>query len=99
MELNALLAQPVALPSLPRAVALLMSELAQNEPSLRRLNQLFGTDPALAARLLELANSPTFQLPGQIAGIPRRWRCWAPHSCARWSRRRRWAPRRALCQG
>lgn len=70
MELNALLAQPVALPSLPRAVALLMSELAQGEPSLRRLNQLFGTDPALAARLLELANSPTFQLPRQIAGIP-----------------------------
>ena len=70
MELNALLAQPVALPSLPRAVALLMSELAHPEPSLRRLNQLFGMDPALAGRLLELANSPTFQLPGQIAGIP-----------------------------
>ena len=70
MELNALLAQPVALPSLPRAVALLMSELAHAEPSLRRLNQLFGTDPALAARLLELANSHTFQVPGQIAGIP-----------------------------
>ncbi|RYF65142.1 MAG: histidine kinase, partial [Comamonadaceae bacterium] len=48
MELNALLAQPVALPSLPRAVALLMSELAHEDPSLRRLNQLFGTDPALA---------------------------------------------------
>ena len=70
MELNALLAQPVALPSLPRAVALLMSELAHEEPSLRRLNQFIGTDPVLAGRLLELANSPTFQLPRQIAGIP-----------------------------
>ena len=70
MELNALLAQPVALPSLPRAVALMMNELAHEEPSLRRLNQLFGSDPALAARLLELANSPAFQLPGQIPGIP-----------------------------
>ena len=70
MELNALLAQPVALPSLPRTVALLMSELAHEEPSLRRLNQLFGTDPALAGRLLELANSHTFQVPRQIAGIP-----------------------------
>ena len=70
MELNALLAQPVALPSLPRAVALLMSELAHEEPSLRRLNQFFGTDPALAARLLELANSHTFQVPRQISGIP-----------------------------
>lgn len=70
MELNALLAHPVALPSLPRAVALLMSELAHEEPSLRRLNQFFGADPALAARLLELANSHTFQVPRQIAGIP-----------------------------
>ena len=70
MELNALLARPVALPSLPRAVALLMSELAHEEPSLRRLNQFFGTDPALAGRLLELANSHTFQVPRQIAGVP-----------------------------
>lgn len=57
MELNALLARPVALPSLPRAVALLMSELACAEPSLRRLNQIFGSDPVLAARLLALVNS------------------------------------------
>ena len=70
MELNDLLAHPVSLPSLPRAVALLMSELAHAEPSLRRLNQIFSTDPALAARLLTLANSPTFQLPGQVVGIP-----------------------------
>ncbi|MCW5222892.1 HDOD domain-containing protein [Verminephrobacter aporrectodeae] len=70
MELNALLTQAVALPSLPRAVALLMNELARDEPNLRRLNQAFGTDPALTARLLERANSPTFELPQQIAGIP-----------------------------
>lgn len=65
-----MLAQPVALPSLPRAVALLMSELSHEAPSLRRLNQLFGTDPALGGRLLELANSRAFQLSRQIAGIP-----------------------------
>lgn len=70
MELNVLLAIPVALPSLPRAVALLMSELAQTTPNMRRLNQLFATDPALAGRLLEQANSPTFKLPRQIAGVP-----------------------------
>lgn len=69
MELNALLGQPVALPSLPRTVALLMNELAQREPSLRRLNLLFGSDPVLAARLLELANAPAHQLTGQVAGI------------------------------
>ena len=80
MELNALLAHPVALPSLPRAVALLMSELAHEEPSLRRLNQFFGMDPALAARLLELANSHTFQVPRQIAGIPDRHQARLPAS-------------------
>ena len=69
MELNALLGQPVALPSLPRTVALLMNELARREPSLRRLNLLFGSDPVLAARLLELANAPAHQLTRQVAGI------------------------------
>ena len=69
MELNALLGQPVALPSLPRTVALLRNELAQREPSLRRLNLLFGSDPVLAARLLELANAPAHQLTRQVAGI------------------------------
>ena len=69
MELNELLGQPVALPSLPRTVALLMNELTQREPSLRRLNLLFGSDPVLAARLLELANAPAHQLTRQVAGI------------------------------
>ena len=69
MDLNALLATPPALPSQPRAVALLMNELAHDEPNLRRANQLFGTDPALAARLLEQANGEGFALSGQIAGI------------------------------
>ena len=69
MELNALLGQPAALPSLPRTVALLLNELAQREPSLRRLNLLFGSDPVLAARLLELANAPAHQLTRQVAGI------------------------------
>ncbi|NMM75757.1 histidine kinase [Rhodococcus sp. SRB_17] len=70
MELNALLAQPAVLPSLPRAVALLMNQLAHDEPDLRRVNQLLGTDPALAARVLELANSGAFAAQRHIAGIP-----------------------------
>ncbi|GAB2725121.1 hypothetical protein GCM10027019_00680 [Melaminivora jejuensis] len=69
MELQALLAQPPRLPSLPRAVALLMSELARPEPSQRRLSQLFATDPSLAARLLQCANAPEHGVPGQIHGI------------------------------
>ena len=70
MDLNALLAMPAVLPSLPRTVALLMNELAHDEPNVRRVNQLFGTDPALSARLLEMANSDAFQGPRQVAGIP-----------------------------
>ncbi|ABM33977.1 HDOD domain-containing protein [Paracidovorax citrulli] len=70
MELNALLEIPVALPSHPRAVALLMAELSRAEPSLRRLTQIFGTDPALAARLLELANGPEFEVPRAVCGVP-----------------------------
>lgn len=70
MELNALLAQPFVLPSLPRAVALLLSELGTPEPRLGRLNQLFGSDPGLAARLLQEANTPAFGAQRQICAIP-----------------------------
>jgi HD-like signal output (HDOD) protein len=69
MELNALVAQNIVLPSMPRAVALLISELNTAEPNLRRLNQLFGSDPALAARLLEEANSAAFAARRQVCGI------------------------------
>lgn len=70
MDIKALLTPPVALPSMPRTVALLLNELGSEAPNLRRLNQLFGTDPALAARLLEQANQDAFQAPRQIVGIP-----------------------------
>ena len=68
MELNARW-PTVALP-ICRGRCVLMTELSHDEPSLRRVAQLIGTDPALAARLLELANTPAFQMQRQIAGIP-----------------------------
>ena len=70
MELNALLEQPITLPSQPRVVALLTSELNAAAPNLRRLNQLLGSDPALAARLLQEANSPAFAAQRKVFGIP-----------------------------
>ena len=70
MELNALLALPAVLPSLPRVVALLIAELSRDEPNLRRVNQLVGSDPALAARVLECANGAEFEAQRQIAGVP-----------------------------
>ena len=70
MELHALVATPCALPSMPRIVALLLAELAQPQPQLQRLNQLFGGDPALAARLLEQANGALFRATGEVVGVP-----------------------------
>ncbi|MDD0837532.1 HDOD domain-containing protein [Curvibacter sp. HBC61] len=69
MELQALLAHETALPSIPRVVALLMHELDQEEPDLRKVSQLISTDPALTARLLQLANSAFFQLSRRINGV------------------------------
>lgn len=45
------------LPSSPKLVALLLTELSRSVPDLRRTSQLFCGDPALAMRLLRLANA------------------------------------------
>jgi HD-like signal output (HDOD) protein len=58
MDLDHLLAGDLPLPSMPKSVALLLSELAREQPDLRKLNQLFAGDPGLAARLLRQANRP-----------------------------------------
>ena len=69
MELQALLASEVALPSIPRVVALLLHELDQEDPDLRKVSQLISTDPALTARLLQLANSAYFHLSRRVNGV------------------------------
>ena len=69
MTLNDLLASEVALPSIPKVIALLLNELDQAEPDLRKLSQLISTDPVLTARLLQLANSAQFQLSNKIGGV------------------------------
>jgi len=75
--------EALALPCMPRAVALLMSELLSDTPNLRRVNQLFASDPVLALRLLELANAPALRMSGLIGACPRPLPCWARASCAR----------------
>lgn len=57
VDLNAHLSGEPPLPSSPRLAALLLTELRRPEPELRKLSQLFGGDPALAMRLLRLANA------------------------------------------
>ena len=69
MELKALLATPFVLPSIPKVVALLLSELALKEPDLKKITQLISTDPALTTRLLQLANSGYFKLSGRVSSV------------------------------
>jgi HD-like signal output (HDOD) protein len=69
MELNALLGLHFNLPSIPKVVALLLSELERPEVDLRKITQLISTDPALTTRLLRLANSNFFQMSGKINSV------------------------------
>ena len=62
-------AEELSLPCQPRVLALLMRELLGDVPNMRRVNQLFGADPVLAAQLMECANSSAFQMTGQVRGI------------------------------
>ena len=69
MKLDELLSRQFNLPSIPKVVALLLSELDRNEVDLQKVNQLIGTDPALTTRLLRLANSDFFKLGGKINSV------------------------------
>lgn len=69
MTLSEMLSRQFNLPSIPKVVALLLSELEHNDVDLQKVNQLIGTDPALTARLLRLANSDFFKLSGRINSV------------------------------
>lgn len=69
MELKELLAAQFVLPSIPKVVALLLSELDREQPDLKKVSQLVSTDPALTTRLLQLSNSGFFKLTGKINSV------------------------------
>lgn len=69
MDLQTLLSQPRALPSIPEAVSHLMTELDKDDPDLRRIGVLLASDPALTTRALRLANSSFFNLQRQVASV------------------------------
>lgn len=69
MKLNDLLALQFVLPSIPKVVALLLSELDRDEPDLKIVTQLISTDPALTTRLLQLSNSGFFKLSGKVSSV------------------------------
>lgn len=69
MNLSALLERQFVLPSIPKVVALLLTELERPEVDLRKVTQLISKDPALTTRLLQLANSGFFNLSGKISSV------------------------------
>ncbi|MBP7565706.1 MAG: HDOD domain-containing protein [Burkholderiaceae bacterium] len=69
MELNALLASHGAVPSMPKVVALLLTELDQAEPDIRKVGKLISADPGLTTRILQIANSAFFQLSRSISEV------------------------------
>ncbi len=70
MQLSDLLASQFVLPSIPKVVALLLSELEREQPDLKKISQLISTDPALTTRLLQVSNSGFFKLSGQLRSVP-----------------------------
>jgi HD-like signal output (HDOD) protein len=70
MLLRELLASEWALPSIPRVVALLLSELERGQPELKKVSQLISIDPALTVNLLQRANSTALSLSGQLRSVP-----------------------------
>lgn len=55
----------IELPSLPDVVLKIRDALASNDVDLNRLSELAGADPALAARIMKIANSTLFS-PGSV---------------------------------
>lgn len=66
MELSVLLDAPIVLPSIPKVIALLLSELRREPPDLRQITQLISADPVLTTGVLRAANAPRFEMAGKV---------------------------------
>lgn len=69
MELQELLARAKALPSIPRVVSEVITELDKDDPDPRKISAAVATDPGLTARMLKLANSAFFGLTREISSV------------------------------
>lgn len=69
MDLQTLLASPVALPSIPRVIALALTELNATEPDVLRVSSLLSMEPVMTARLLMAANSARFKLSRRVGTV------------------------------
>lgn len=71
MTTDEILGQITDLPSLPEVYYRVRDVLSQPESSLEQLADAIETDPAIAARLLRLANSALYQFPTKIETVHR----------------------------
>lgn len=62
MRLDALMKQPLSLPTVPKIAARLISTFDQDEVDLQDIARCISTDPVLTAKLLKVANSAFFGL-------------------------------------
>jgi len=69
MHIDDLLDSDIALPSIPKVIAVVLSELNREEPDLRKISTEINTDPALTACVLRLANSAQFQLTQKVGSV------------------------------
>lgn len=69
VPLEALQARVVQLPPLPEVVNVMMQALNREDASIARCADLLQRDPALTARVLRLANSAFYGVPGRVASV------------------------------
>ncbi len=69
MDLQQLIQSSGALPSIPRVVALVLSELSAEEPDLRKIGTQLKEDPIMTARLLAITNSARFGLSRGVSSV------------------------------
>lgn len=69
MKLADLLATEALIPSLPAAVSQILGELQNEEPDLRRINQLLSGEVGLTVRLLRLVNSARYSAGDRIGTV------------------------------
>jgi HD-like signal output (HDOD) protein len=61
-ELRAIVGRVAAVPTLPALYTAIMTELQRPYASMRRIGELVADDPAMAAKMLQMVNSPFFGL-------------------------------------
>lgn len=78
LQLHELLAEPrlravvgriKRLPAMPKTYSRLSAAMSNGDPSVKEIAQLVGSDPAIAAKVLQIVNSSFFRLAKQITKI------------------------------